>query len=534
MSDHAKGSLAFFTANPWLPVEQREGVPHHLIDILPPDAEFSAGDFYDRGRQAREDILKRAVLQRGKVPLVVGGTSFYLQWFIYGKADTPKSTPQGEAAARAWLDAECAALAGELGRECTRDEVFDCGVAMVRGAGPDEMAACRSVVFFSRQLPQLRRAVVRGCRRQATVASSAGTTPSEKARVVVLTGPTGVGKTAASLRLARALGAEIISADSVQVFASLDIGSDKLPVEQREGVPHHLIDILPPDAEFSAGDFYDRGRQAVEDILKRGKVPLVVGGTSFYLQWFIYGKADTPKSTPQGEAAARAWLDTECAALAGELGRECTRDEIIRVTGAPLPRLEADPSKLDYDFRCFFLHRPRIELCRRIDVRVEEMVVNGILAEAQALLDAGVVPNSCSAARSIGYRQALDFLTDDALDWADEETLVSALQQMVKDTQTATRQMAKQQMTWFRDNSLFKWLEADDARGGEDVVAAILKYLQDPQHKGGSGSYGRLTKQEQDLQKRYVAKLLLLDDRRVCLDVIRQTRVQRQQHLRSA
>eukprot|EP00873_Tetraselmis_striata_P025781 jgi/Tetstr1/446045/TSEL_033647.t1 len=160
-----------------------------------------------------------------------------------------------------------------------------------------------------------------------------------------------------------------------------------LPVEQREGVPHHLIDILPPDAEFSAGDFYDRGRQAVEDILKRGKVPLVVGGTSFYLQWFSYGKADTPKSTPQGGAAARAWLDTECAALAGELGRECTRDEvfdcgvamvrgagdeasaqrleesrnnfyrlmrvleIIRVTGAPLPRLEADPSKLDYDFR---------------------------------------------------------------------------------------------------------------------------------------------------------------------------------------
>jgi len=254
------------------------------------------------------------------------------------------------------------------------------------------MAACRSVVFFSRQLPQLRRAVVRGCRRQATVACSAGTTPAEKARVVVLTGPTGVGKTAASLRLARALGAEIISADSVQVFAGLDIGSDKLPVEQREGVPHHLIDILPPDAEFSAGDFYDRGRQAREDILKRavlqrGKVPLVVGGTSFYLQWFIYGKADTPKSTPQGEAAARAWLDTECAALAGELGRECTRDEvfdcgvamvrgagdeasaqrleesrnnfyrlmrvleIIRVTGAPLPRLEADPSKLDYDFR---------------------------------------------------------------------------------------------------------------------------------------------------------------------------------------
>eukprot|EP00873_Tetraselmis_striata_P009889 jgi/Tetstr1/430153/TSEL_019986.t1 len=432
------------------------------------------------------------------------------------------------------------------------------------------MAACRSVVFFSGQLPQLRRAVVRGCRRQATVACSAGTTPAEKARVVVLTGPTGVGKTAASLRLARALGAEIISADSVQVFAGLDIGSDKLPVEQREGVPHHLIDILPPDAEFSAGDFYDRGRQAVEDILKRGKVPLVVGGTSFYLQWFIYGKADTPKSTPQGEAAARAWLDTECAALAGELGRECTRDEvfdcgvamvrgagdeasaqrleesrnnfyrlmrvleIIRVTGAPLPRLEADPSKLDYDFRCFFLHRPRIELCRRIDVRVEEMVVNGILAEAEALLDAGVVPNSCSAARSIGYRQALDFLTDDALDWADEEALVSALQQMAKDTQTATRQMAKQQMTWFRDNSLFKWLEVDDARGGEDVAAAILESLQDPQHKGGSGSYGRLTKQEQDLQKRYVAKLLLLDDRRVCLDVTRQTCVPRQHHLRSA
>eukprot|EP00873_Tetraselmis_striata_P029386 jgi/Tetstr1/449650/TSEL_036718.t1 len=159
-----------------LPVEQREGVPHHLIDILPPDAEFSAGDFYDRGKQAVEDILKAwRTLLAGRSPLVVGGTSFYLQWFMYGKADTPKSTPQGEPAARAWLDTHVApskptrrwgprgngharsnaaqlmrfvAMAGvrgaggRAGRECMRDEVFDCGVAMVRGAG-DEASAQR-------------------------------------------------------------------------------------------------------------------------------------------------------------------------------------------------------------------------------------------------------------------------------------------------------------------------------------------------------------------------------------------------------
>jgi tRNA dimethylallyltransferase len=122
---------------------------------------------------------------------------------------------------------------------------------------------------------------------------------SARERIIIITGPTAVGKSKLGVALARRLDGEVISADSVQVYSRLDVGSDKITVEDRQGVPHHLIDILEPTAEFSAGDFYHAARAAASDALSRGKLPILVGGTGFYLRWFIFGKASTPASNPE-------------------------------------------------------------------------------------------------------------------------------------------------------------------------------------------------------------------------------------------
>jgi len=272
---------------------------------------------------------------------------------------------------------------------------------------------------------------------------------NKKPKVLVLTGPTAVGKTAVSLQLAQRLGGEIISADSVQVYKGLDVGSDKLPVSQRMGIPHHLIDILDPSEDFSAGDFFHKARQAAADILSRGKTPIVVGGTGFYLRWFILGKPSTPPATPKSEEAAHAALNNAYRALERDLGRDLDDQErwnagiglveklgdvdsaerlrgepnnyyrllrvvdiLLQTPGKTLKELNLnETAPLDYDFRCYFLSRPREELYRRIDARVEDMMLNGLIAEVRReLVGRGLESDSNCATRAIGYRQTLHFL----------------------------------------------------------------------------------------------------------------------------
>ncbi|GAB4815723.1 hypothetical protein N2152v2_002769 [Parachlorella kessleri] len=174
--------------------------------------------------------------------------------------------------------------------------------------------------------------------------------PGLKPKVLILTGPTAVGKTKASLALAERLNGEIISADSVQVYRGLDVGSDKIPVAERRsiphhlldilepqamipmaerrGIPHHLLDILEPSQDFSAGDFYRLARQAAAEVLQRGRTPIVVGGTGFYLRWFIFGRPATPAASPQSEANARERLEQAYAvARAAAGGRELSEAE---------------------------------------------------------------------------------------------------------------------------------------------------------------------------------------------------------------
>lgn len=294
--------------------------------------------------------------------------------------------------------------------------------------------------------------------------------PPRRSKVLVIAGPTAVGKTRLSLSVAKALGGEVVSADSVQVFRGLDVGSSKLPENQREGIKHHLLDIADPDREVGAGEFVEKAWAAMDDVLRRGKTPVIVGGTGMYLRWLIEGKPNTPPSDPEAsatakatlrraadEAAARAERETrealhaddedeldaaaaERVRVAGELAgwraamrvlseagdatagtRLAQNDwyraeralEVVTSTGKPVTAFEAPPDGLPedkYDFTCVALSSPRATLYRRIDARVEEMVRDGVLAESASMLLAGIAPGSTPASRAIGYRQTMDFL----------------------------------------------------------------------------------------------------------------------------
>eukprot|EP00884_Botryococcus_braunii_P023627 jgi/Botrbrau1/9949/Bobra.0012s0044.1 len=374
--------------------------------------------------------------------------------------------------------------------------------------------------------------------------STANTSASNKPKVVIITGPTAVGKTAASIALAHQLGGEIISADSVQVYRGLDIGSDKISKEERQGIPHHLIDILSPTVDFSAGDFYMLARDATAQIIQRGRVPIVVGGTGFYLRWYVHGPPTTPRSAPAAHDRAQAllnqaWQEAEiqkgapltleerwevATALVAKLGDPVAADklkevpnnmyrllrilEIVLQTGRPLAEMDLDTSApLDYDFRCFFLNRPRASLYRRIDARCECIVADGLLQEALMLLEEGVGLEQTCASRGIGYRQAMIALSA----WLNDPASISesSLEEVVSNIQAATRNLCHRQIKWFRNDPLYRWIDA--ARHPDEVASEIAAAVcQDTHDPGDVQERGVLSKEQYRELRTYVTSLRLL------------------------
>ncbi|TMX00698.1 hypothetical protein EJD97_000318 [Solanum chilense] len=333
---------------------------------------------------------------------------------------------------------------------------------------------------------------------------------STKEKVIVISGPTGAGKSKLALELAKRINGEIISADSIQVYRGLDVGSAKPSFDERKEVVHHLVDILHPSEDYSVGQFFEDARQTTRDILDRGRVPIVAGGTGLYLRWFIYGRPDVPKASR--EIAAE--VDSELASLqndedwnaavqllvkAGDPGAQSLpandwyrlrrRLEIVKSTGLPpsafeIPydsfreqlvsgqidaahvktsadKLQQNEIKdLDYDFLCYFLSTNRIDLYRSIDFRCEDMLLgaDGILSEARWLLDVGLLPNSNSATRAIGYRQAMEYLLRcrEYGGWSS----AGDFHEFLSEFQKESRNFAKRQMTWFRNEQIYEWIDA--------------------------------------------------------------------------
>jgi len=331
----------------------------------------------------------------------------------------------------------------------------------------------------------------------------------DKGRVVVIAGPTAVGKTRVALALAKRLGGEIVSADSVQVYVGLNIGSAKTPAHEREGVPHHLLDIVLPTEDYTAGCFFDDARAATEDVLARGSVPIVVGGTGMYLRWYMNGKVGAPKATQEVSAV----VEAEIAQLVEDGGgweaaismlveagdphtaHSLTRNdwyrlrralEIVKMSGQPrgafpkpkggsVDNVDGDVG-FDYDFQCYFLYQSRVALYQAIDFRCEQMVAEGLLDEVSWLLDLGVQPNSNSASRAIGYQEAMKFLLEcrAAEGISTEEDFLMFLSAF----QQASRNLVRRQLTWFRNNSendvqLFTWIDVTQPL--DDIVEGMAK-----------------------------------------------------------
>lgn len=335
----------------------------------------------------------------------------------------------------------------------------------------------------------------------------------KKDKVIVISGPTGSGKSRLALELAKKLNGEIISADSVQVYQGLDIGSAKPSNSDRKEIAHHLLDVLHPSEEYSAGKFFKDARKATEHIIQRGNVPIVVGGTGLYLRWYIYGKPDVPRACAnvtydayseieQFERNGQWGAAVEFVAEAGDpkvhflprnnwyrLRRSL---EIIKSSGLPpsafqVPydsfrgrqtclKEEHNDKGLDYDFICFFLSTQRIDLYRSIDLRCEEMLVAnpGILTESSWLLDSGLIPNGKSSTKAIGYRHAMEYLQH--CREVNGQCSPGDFYAFLSEFQRVSRNFAKRQMIWFRNELIYHWLDASRP------LDEVLDFIHDSYH----------------------------------------------------
>ena len=287
----------------------------------------------------------------------------------------------------------------------------------------------------------------------------------DRPRIAVLLGPTAVGKTQVALELARRLGAEIINADSLQVYRELNIGTAKPTPAERALVRHHLVDVVAPPEPYDAARYSREGRAAAADIQGRGRAPLVVGGTGLYIKALLYGLFDD--GSPAGGVRRRLrqeltelgleplyqrlrYLDP---AVADRLSPQDTYRilralEVIEATGLPLSAWHAAHRFQDcpYQVLKLGLTRPREELCRRIDQRVEAMLAAGWLAEVEGLLSR--YPAGLKPFKALGYRHLIAYLMGR---WGLEE----AVTLLKRDT----RRYAKRQLNWFRADAEIKWFD---------------------------------------------------------------------------
>jgi tRNA dimethylallyltransferase len=308
-----------------------------------------------------------------------------------------------------------------------------------------------------RPVPQLRRVPEEGGR---------------KKRVILIAGPTASGKTDLSLALAQLVGGEIVSADSMQVYRGMDIGTAKATPAQRSLIAHHLIDIRNVDEPFNVAEFFHCAQGAIRDIALRENVPLVVGGSGFYIHALLYGPPAGPPSIPdvrdQLDRQMREMgpeilyerlqiLDPDYAATISEKDRHkiVRALEIIALSDCKVSDFKKPdiPIEDEFDFRCWFIYYSRESLYARIEKRCEEMLAKGFLEEVRWLDQHGIRLNS-SAAQAIGYRQALQFL--------DSPQTESDYQSFVLEFKKASRHFAKRQFTWFRKEPLFRWLNVEE------------------------------------------------------------------------
>ena len=303
-----------------------------------------------------------------------------------------------------------------------------------------------------------------------------------KKPLIILTGPTAVGKTKASIGLAKALNGEIISADSMQVYKHMDIGSAKIRPEEMDGVKHYLVDVLEPDEEFHVVRFQQMAKDALNEIYAKGKVPIVVGGTGFYIQALLYdidfteNNEDTSYRTELENLAAEKGVDfvhdmlrevdpaSADAIHANNLKRVIRALEFYKQTGEKISEHnEKERAKESpYEFCYFVLNDDRDRLYQRIDLRIDQMVEEGLLEEVSALKDKGYTKDMVSM-QGLGYKEILDYLNGEC-------TFEEAIYILKRDT----RHFAKRQLTWFRREKDVIWVNKNEFKHDEEQILSSM------------------------------------------------------------
>ena len=299
----------------------------------------------------------------------------------------------------------------------------------------------------------------------------------KKKRVLGIVGPTATGKTALSLPAAQALGADILCMDSMQIYRGMDIGTAKPTPAERAAAPHHLLDLIPPDEEYSVSRYAADARAVIESV----KTPLLVGGTGMYLQSLSlpmdYGAvAGSEEIRAKYRAVAEARgaravhdllrsADPESAARLhpNDLRRVIRALEVYELTGVPLSRQKMPcAEESSYSFRLFAVDMPRDALYDRINRRVEQMMADGLLDEVRALLEGGLSP-AAQSMQGLGYKELAPVILEHA-----------PLDEAVELIKLRTRHFAKRQLTWFRRDARIRWLPWRPGGSPEPLIETIV------------------------------------------------------------
>ena len=303
--------------------------------------------------------------------------------------------------------------------------------------------------------------------------------------IICIAGPTASGKTALAVELAKELNGEVVSCDSMYVYKRMNIGTAKPSAEEQQGIPHHMIDVAEPDEDFSVGKYCAMAAPIVNDIVARGKTAIIAGGTGLYMDSLIKGNDFAPfpstgvrekleaQADAEGMEAMTAWLqsvDPEAAERIHDRKRILRALEVYLETGETITehnrRTQAIPPRynplwIGLDFA------ERSELYRRIDLRVDIMLQQGLVEEIQALLASGI-SEKCTAMQAIGYKEFVAALKG-----------FGTIEEAAEEVRKASRHYAKRQLTWFRRNKNMHWLTRRTGEGGEEILQLARQVLGD-------------------------------------------------------
>lgn len=309
-----------------------------------------------------------------------------------------------------------------------------------------------------------------------------------KDKLVILTGPTAIGKTKLSVDLAKNLNAEIISCDSMQIYKHMDIGTAKVTEEEMDGVVHHLVDFVEVDQEYTVSDFQKDADRLIKDINNRGKVAIVTGGTGLYINSLVY-KLNFAQIPPNDEIRQK-YEDLLLSDL--EEGKKIIYDKLCKIDPDSASKIHINDTKRviralevyditgktmseygknfrsendDYNLAMVVLNMNREKLYERINLRVDLMMENGLVEEVKSILEKGYSRDLISL-QGIGYKEIIEYLNEEI-----------SLEEAVEQIKQGSRNYAKRQLTWFRRDERFKWFNKDKFENEDEILLSVTDYI---------------------------------------------------------